>query len=693
MSGPSTYQPQNAFLKWFEARLPIGGLIHSSFVVYPTPKNLNYWWTFGAILSFMLGVQIVTGIVLVMHYTPHVDMAFNSVEHIMRDVNYGWLLRYLHSNGASMFFVAVYIHMFRGLYYGSYKEPREVLWILGVIIYLLMMATGFLGYTLPWGQMSFWGATVITNFFSAIPLVGETVVTWLWGGYAVGNPTLQRFFSLHYLLPFVIVGVVVLHIWALHVAGQNNPTGIDPKSGQDTVPFTPHATIKDGFMVMLFCLFFAWFVFYVPNYLGHADNYIPANPGVTPAHIVPEWYYLPFYAILRAIPNKLAGVIAMFGSILLLAFLPWLDTSRVKSATYRPLYKQFFWVFVLVCLGLGWLGSRPAEGGYVIAARILTAYYFIHFLIILPLLGLIETPKPLPNSISEAVLKKAKVAAGLVLALGLGAMTLLASGSSVLAAEGAPHPPKNKWSFSGVFGKFDQAQLQRGFKVYKEVCQTCHGLSLVSFRNLSDPGGPGFTPGQVRTIAAEYKVQDGPNDQGEMFEREARAGDRFPPPATWKNEAQARSLYNGTVPPDMSVLAKARSYERGFPLFLVDALPFFAYQEHGVDYAVALLKGYKDKPPEGFALPAGGNYNEYFPGHSIAMPPPLTDGRVEYTDGSPATVDQYSKDVAAFMMWAAEPHLEARKRIGFQVMIFLIIFSVLMYFTKKKVWADVHRHA
>ena len=234
MSGPSTYQPQNAFLKWFEARLPIGGLIHSSFVVYPTPKNLNYWWTFGAILSFMLGVQIITGIVLAMHYTPHVDMAFNSVEHIMRDVNYGWLLRYLHSNGASMFFVAVYIHMFRGLYYGSYKEPREVLWILGVIIYLLMMATGFLGYTLPWGQMSFWGATVITNFFSAIPLVGESVVTWLWGGYAVGNPTLQRFFSLHYLLPFVIAGVVVLHIWALHVAGQNNPTGIEPKSSQDT---------------------------------------------------------------------------------------------------------------------------------------------------------------------------------------------------------------------------------------------------------------------------------------------------------------------------------------------------------------------------------------------------------------------------------------------------------------------------
>ena len=407
MSGHSTYQPQNGFLQWIEKRLPIGGLIHSSFVAYPTPKNLNYWWTFGGILSFMLGVQIITGIVLAMHYTPHVDLAFNSVEAIMRDVNYGWLLRYLHSNGASMFFIAVYIHIFRGMYYGSYKEPREVLWILGVIIYLLMMATGFLGYTLPWGQMSFWGATVITNFFSAIPGVGETIVTWLWGGYAVGNPTLNRFFSLHYLLPFVIAGVVVLHVWALHVSGQNNPAGIEPKSDKDTVPFTPYATVKDGFFIVVFCIMFAWFVFYTPNYLGHADNYIPANPAVTPAHIVPEWYYLPFYAILRAIPDKLLGVLAMFGSIAILAFLPWLDTSKVRSARYRPLYRQFFWLFVAVCIGLGWLGSKPAEGIYTLIARLLTFYYFAHFIIVLPLLGIFEKTKPLPNSISESVLAKA----------------------------------------------------------------------------------------------------------------------------------------------------------------------------------------------------------------------------------------------------------------------------------------------
>jgi ubiquinol-cytochrome c reductase cytochrome b/c1 subunit len=407
MSGHSTYQPQNGFMRWLEARLPIGGLVHSSFVAYPTPRNLNYWWTFGGILSFMLGVQIVTGVVLAMHYTAHVDLAFKSVELIMRDVNYGWLLRYIHAYGASMFFLAVYIHMFRGIYYGSYKAPREVLWILGVIIYLLMMATGFMGYVLVWGQMSFWAATVITNLFSALPGIGESLVTWLWGGYAVGNPTLNRFFSLHYLLPFAIAGVVVLHVWALHVVGQNNPAGIEPKSDKDTVPFTPYATAKDSFAIAVFCILFAWFVFYIPGYLLNGDNFIPANPAVTPAEIVPEWYYLPFYAILRSIPNKLLGVIALFSSIGVLAFLPWLDTSRVRSARYRPLFKQFFWLWVIACVGLGYLGSKPPEGAYVLISRIFTAYYFGFFIIILPLLGIFEKTKPLPNSISDSVLKKA----------------------------------------------------------------------------------------------------------------------------------------------------------------------------------------------------------------------------------------------------------------------------------------------
>ncbi len=404
MSGHPTYVPKSAAARWFESRLPILGLLHSSFVVFPNPRNLNYWWTFGGILSFMLAAQIVTGVVLAMHYTPELHLAFASIEHIMRDVNYGWLFRYMHANGASMFFLALYIHMFRGLYYGSYKAPREVLWLLGVIIYILSVATAFLGYVLPWGQMSFWGATVITSLFSAIPFVGDYVTTWLWGGYAVDSATLNRFFSLHYLLPFMIAGVVVLHIWALHVPGSNNPAGIEPNSDKDTLPFHPYFTVKDGFALTCFLIFYGWFVFYVPNYLGDADNYIEANPLQTPVHIVPEWYYLPFYAILRSIPSKLGGASAMFAAVLIIAFLPWLDTSRVKSAAYRPLYRIFFWIFVACVLLLGYCGSQPPEGGYVLAARLLTVYYFVHFLVILPLLGVFEKPRPLPASIADAVL-------------------------------------------------------------------------------------------------------------------------------------------------------------------------------------------------------------------------------------------------------------------------------------------------
>ncbi len=688
MSGPSSYNPQNPVLKWVERRLPIGGLIHSSFVAYPTPRNLNYWWTFGAILSMMLGVQIITGIILAMHYTPHVDFAFKSVELIVRDVNYGWLLRYLHSNGASMFFIAVYIHMFRGLYYGSYKEPREVLWILGVIIYLLMMATGFMGYVLPWGQMSFWGATVITNLFGAIPYVGDSIVTLLWGGYSVGNPTLNRFFSLHYLLPFVIAGVVVLHIWALHVAGQNNPAGVEPKTEKDVVPFTPYATLKDAFGMTCFLLFFAWFIFYIPNYLGDPDNYIPANPAVTPAHIVPEWYYLPFYAILRSIPNKLAGVIAMFSAIIVLAFLPWLDSAKTRSSKYRPLAKQFFWIFVAVCIGLGYLGAKPPEGIYVVAGRVLTFAYFAYFLIVLPILSRIEKARPLPNSIAEDVLRKTgKTPVSAMIALAIGG-TLMLGGMTNARAEDSHGavPPSLKWSFAGPLGKFDQAQLQRGLKVYKEVCSACHGLSMVAFRNLADAGGPGYSVAQATAFASDYKVQDGPNDKGEMFERPGRPADYFPSP--FPNEQAARASNGGAYPPDLSLIAKARGYERGFPQFVFDA--FIQFQEKGPNYIDALLQGYEEKAPAGFALPEGSYYNHIYPGHAIKMPKPISDGQVTYDDGSPATVQQYAKDVSAFLMWTAEPHLEARKRLGLQVMLFLLVLSGLLYFTKKKVWADAH---
>ncbi len=413
MSGhPSTYNPSSGLEKWLDKRLPIVRF-GADFMDFPTPKNLNYWWTFGAILVVCLVIQIITGVVLAMHYTPHVDYAFASVEHIMRDVNYGWLMRYIHQNGASMFFIAVYIHMLRGLYYGSYKAPREMSWILGVIIFLLMMATAFMGYVLPWGQMSYWGATVITNLFSAIPLVGESIRTLLWGGFSVDNPTLNRFFSLHYLLPFAIFGVVVLHIWAFHTSGNNNPTGVDVKDvKKDTIPFHPYYTVKDGFAIVLFLIMFAAFVFFQPNALGHADNYIEANPLVTPASIVPEWYFLPFYAILRAvtfdigpISAKLGGVIAMFGSILVLFILPWLDTSKVRSMRYRPVARMWFFLFIIACIALGYLGAKPAEGAYVMWAQIFTAYYFAFFLLILPLLGIMETPKPMPRSIAEAVLK------------------------------------------------------------------------------------------------------------------------------------------------------------------------------------------------------------------------------------------------------------------------------------------------
>ena len=398
------YVPKSKLGQWFDSRLPLLTLAHH-INDYPTPKNLNYWWTFGGILTFFLIIQIITGLVLAMHYVAHADLAFGSVEHIMRNVNYGWLIRYLHANGSSMFFLAVYIHIFRALFYGSYKAPREMIWIIGMLIYMLMMATAFMGYVLPWGQMSFWAATVITNLFSAIPLVGESITTWLWGGYAVGSPTLTRFFSLHYLMPFLIFGLVILHIWALHIPGNNNPVGIDiKKPSKETVPFHPYIVIKDFYALLIFLIIFSGFVFFVPNVLGHPDNYIEANPMVTPSHIVPEWYLLPFYAILRSVPDKLGGVVVMFAAVFILMFLPWLDTSKVRSAVFRPLYKVFFWILVIDVIVLGYIGANPPEGMYLIIGRIATIYYFVHFILIMPLLGFKEKINPLPISISDPVL-------------------------------------------------------------------------------------------------------------------------------------------------------------------------------------------------------------------------------------------------------------------------------------------------
>lgn len=419
----STYVPKTGIEKWLDSRLPIVRF-GADYLSLPTPKNLNYWYTFGAILTVCLVTQIITGIFLAMHYTPNTEMAFASVERIMRDVNGGWLIRYIHSNGASMFFIALYVHMLRGLYYGSYKAPREMIWILGCVIFFLTIATAFLGYVLPWGQMSYWGAEVITNLIGAIPVVGEPVLIWLRGGPAIDNATLNRFFSLHYLLPFVIFGVVVLHLWALHTSGQNNPVGIlIPKERQakDMVPFHPYYTVKDGFALIVFFIMFATFVFFLPNALGHADNYIPANPLQTPPHIVPEWYLLPFYAILRAIPDKFGGVLAMFGAIGVLFILPWLDTSKIRSMRYRPMMRTFFLVFVVNAFILGWCGAElpdaPVIGNFstftlidgdlnsfLWLTRFSTLYYFAFFLVILPLVGLRETPLRVPTSISEPVL-------------------------------------------------------------------------------------------------------------------------------------------------------------------------------------------------------------------------------------------------------------------------------------------------
>jgi ubiquinol-cytochrome c reductase cytochrome b subunit len=400
-------------MKWVDEKLPLPRLVYNAVGSgYPVPRNLNYWWNFGVLAGVSLTIQIVTGIVLAMHYAANAGVAFDSVEHIMRDVNSGWFLRYAHATGASFFFIVVYTHIFRGLFFGSYKAPREMVWLLGLVIFLLMMATAFMGYVLPWGQMSFWGAKVITGLFSAIPLVGPTIQEWLLGGFAPDDAALNRFFSLHYLLPFVIAGVVVLHIWSLHLTGSSNPTGVAVKSEQDTVPFHPYYTAKDGFGVGVFLILFSIVLFFAPNYLGHPDNYIPANPLSTPAHIVPEWYFWPFYAILRAftvdfiLPAKLWGVLAMFSAILLLFFLPWLDASPVRSGHYRPLFKKFFWILCADVLVLGYCGGAPAEEPFVMISQIAAVYYFAHFLIILPIISRIERPLPLPASITDAVLAK-----------------------------------------------------------------------------------------------------------------------------------------------------------------------------------------------------------------------------------------------------------------------------------------------
>ena len=401
-----TKKYKNPILNWIEYRLPIISYLEKEYGDYPMPKNANYFWSFGALLTICLVVMILSGIFLAMYYTPHVDMAFESTERIMRDVSFGWLIRYIHSNGASFFFIVVYVHMIRSMYYGSYKYPRELNWILGVSIYLIMMITSFLGYTLPWGQMSYWAATVITNLFSAIPIVGEGIKTWLLGDYTVGNATLNRFFALHYVLPFVIFGIVGLHIAAVHVHGSNNPTGIEVKNSKDTVKFYPYMLIKDTFAFCVFGIIISAVIFFGPNLMAEVDNYIPADPLVTPAHIVPNWYLAPFYAILRAVPDKLGGVALMFGAIIVLFILPWLDTCKVRSCTFRPIYRWLMILFFINFFVLGYVGLKPAVGSYLLIARVGVVYYFGFLLIVTPFIKRIEKTKILPENISDIYYNK-----------------------------------------------------------------------------------------------------------------------------------------------------------------------------------------------------------------------------------------------------------------------------------------------
>jgi quinol-cytochrome oxidoreductase complex cytochrome b subunit len=381
-------------LRWNKSY--VFSFISSHIIDYPTPINLNYFWSFGSMAGLCLVIQILTGIFLAMHYSPNVDLAFDSVEHIMRDVNNGWLIRYAHANGASIFFVVVYSHIFRGLYYGSYITPRGGLWVSGVIIFLLMMATAFMGYVLPWGQMSFWGATVITNLFSAIPFIGSSIVEWLWGGFSVDNATLNRFFSLHYFMPFVIAGLAATHIGLLHKDGSNNPMGITSIE-TETVIFYPYFYVKDLFAFLNLLFIFFVFLFFFPNLLGHADNYIPANPLITPPHIVPEWYFLPFYAILRSIPDKLGGVVAMISAILTLTLLPAISTSTIRNNKFRPTFVFFYWILFFDFLILGWIGQKPVESPYIEIGMLATTLYFFILIISIFSQGLVEKESFNPN--------------------------------------------------------------------------------------------------------------------------------------------------------------------------------------------------------------------------------------------------------------------------------------------------------
>jgi len=526
----------------------------------------------------------------------------------------------------------------------------------------LMMMTASMGYVLPWGQMSFWGATVITNLFSAIPIVGDSIVELLWGGFSVGNATLNRFFALHFLIPFLIFAVMFMHIIALHQHGSNNPTGIEAKK-EDSIPFHPFYTTKDLFGFGVFMSIWLFFVFFMPNFFGEPDNYIPADPLVTPAHIVPEWYFLPYYAILRCVPDKLGGVVLMFASVLILFIVPWLDTSPIKSARFRPLYKKFFWMFIISCVTLGWAGGQNPEGTPLILSRIGTAYYFAFFLIIMPLLGKIEKTMPLPKNINIKELNSKKFIIALIATISISISYPAFSSENVIS------PEKQKWGFEGITGRFDPVKLRHGFQVYQEVCASCHSMNLINFRNLE---GLGYSEETIKAFASESdEIIDGPNDEGEMFTRLRRPSDPLPNP--FENKQAARLANNGAYPVDLSLITSARA--------------------NGPNYIFSLLaKGYNENlMPENFHAYPGLHFNAYFPGQQIAMPAPLSPDIVEYQDGTVPTVEQMAMDVTEFLFWAANPHMENRKAIGIKVITFLIIFTIIMFYINKRVWNQLKK--
>ncbi len=679
MSGPKEKEKFNSkTVQWINDRMPIFSMMNNEYGKFPMPKNCNYFWNFGAIAMIMLVIMIITGVFMAMNYVPSTTEAFASIQHATREVNYGWLLRYMHMNGASFFFIAVYIHLFRGLYYGSYKKPRELVWIFGVVLLLLMMATAFLGYTLPWSQMSGWGATVITSLFSAVPLIGGGIVTWLWGGFSVGQPTLNRFYAFHFLLPFIICAVVFVHVWALHVSKSNNPAGVEPKSEKDTVPFHPYYTAKDSFGTVVFMTIYFAVVFFAPLILANPDHFKPFNSLQTPPEITPEWYFLPYYAMLRSftvgikiagitlMTAKQQGVLAMFGSILILFFVPWLDKSPVKSARYRPVFKWCLRLLVLNMIMLTYAGGLPAAGKALTMGRIGAAYYYFFFLFLMPYLGKHEKTDPLPESVSADYAAHhggmthgnvKKVLIPIVLGLGL----VLAPHAA--HAEDAAPLPHQHWPEQGVFGQYNKAALQRGLQVYKEVCSNCHGMKYVYYRSLE---GIGYTPEQIKALAKTYQIPDGPDENGQMFQRAGRPTDHVKSP--FPNPETARAAMNGALPPDMSNLVNAR--------------------EGGPDYIYAILTGYEPAPAD-FHVMTGHMYNKYFPGHQIAMPQPLVAGQVQFQDGTPNTLDNEARSVAQFLDWASNPHMEQRKRLGIKVILFMIAFAGILLATKRKVWSDV----